>query len=96
LTSLLFRSTPRPSHRNVKLRQTVIDTKFTQSIAFNLERSYADSSAAVPIFIFLSPGVDVAASVEQLGRKLGMTAEQGKYVSVSLGQGQEPIAMNHQ
>ena len=37
----------------------------------------------------------MAASVEGLGRKLGFTADNGKYVSVSLGQGQEPIAMNH-
>lgn len=47
------------------------------------------------MFVFLSPGVDVAAAVESLGRKLGYTADTGKYVSVSLGQGQEPIAMNH-
>jgi dynein heavy chain, axonemal len=49
----------------------------------------------VPMFVFLSPGVDVAAAVEGLGRKLGYTADSGRYVSVSLGQGQEPIAMNH-
>ena len=49
----------------------------------------------MPMFVFLSPGVDVAAAVEGLGRKLGYTADAGKYVSVSLGQGQEPIAMNH-
>jgi hypothetical protein len=35
-----------------------------------------------------------AASVESLGAKLGFTADSGHYVSVSLGQGQEPIAMN--
>jgi dynein heavy chain, axonemal len=75
--------------------RTVIDAKFTQSVPFNLERSFADASAAVPMFVFLSPGVDVAASVEALGRKLGYTADNGKYSAVSLGQGQEPIAMNY-
>lgn len=49
----------------------------------------------MPIFVFLAPGVDVAASVEALGKKLGFTADAGKYASVSLGQGQEPIAMNN-
>lgn len=94
---LLFRAL-RPDRLTAAMStfvRTVIAAKFTQSVAYDLERSFADSSAAVPMFIFLSPGVDVAASVEGLGRKLGMTAEQGKYVSVSLGQGQEPIAMNH-
>ena len=66
-----------------------------QSVPFNLERSFADASPAVPMFVFLSPGVDVAASVEALGRKLGFTSDNGKLVSVSLGQGQEPIAMSH-
>ena len=52
-----------------------------------------DSSAGVPVFVYLSPGVDVAASVEALGRKRGFTADGGRYAAVSLGQGQEPIAM---
>ena len=30
------------------------------------------------MFVFLSPGVDVAAAVEGLGRKLGYTADAGK------------------
>ena len=47
-----------------------------------------DASPGTPIFVFLSPGVDVAGSVEALGRKLGFTQENGKYFSVSLGQGQ--------
>lgn len=34
-----------------------------------------------------------AASVESLGAKLGFTADSGRYISISLGQGQEPIAM---
>ena len=45
-----------------------------------------DSSPGTPIFVFLAPGVDLAAAVETLGRKLGFTAAAGKYTSVSLGQ----------
>jgi dynein heavy chain len=40
------------------------------------------------MFIFLSPGVDVAAAVEGLGAKMGFSSETGRYASVSLGQGQ--------
>ena len=53
-----------------------------------LATTLQDAGPDTPIFVFLSPGVDVAGSVEALGRKLGFTAENGKYFSVSLGQGQ--------
>ena len=53
-----------------------------------LHRAVQDASPGTPIFVFLSPGVDVAGSVEALGRRLGFTQENGKYFSVSLGQGQ--------
>ena len=66
---------------------------YVTSAAFDLEKAFADATPATPIFVFLSPGVDVAASVEALGRKLGISADKGTYAAVSLGQGQEPIAM---
>lgn len=45
-----------------------------------------DAGPGIPVFVFLSPGVDVAADVEALGRRLGFTAANGKYAVVSLGQ----------
>ena len=66
---------------------------YVTSAAFDLEKAFADATPATPIFVFLSPGVDVAASVEALGRMLGISADKGTYAAVSLGQGQEPIAM---
>lgn len=62
--------------------------EYVTSQPYNLERSFADARPGTPIFVFLSPGVDVAGSVEALGRKLGFTSEGGNYFSVSLGQGQ--------
>lgn len=47
-----------------------------------------DASPGTPMLVLLSPGVDVAGAVEALGCKLGYTQENGKYFSVSLGQGQ--------
>ena len=93
---LLFRALrpDRLTSAMARFVRTVIDAKFTQSVPFDLERSFEDAAPGVPVFVFLSPGVDVAASVEALGRKRGFTADNGKYVSVSLGQGQEPIAMS--
>jgi len=93
---LLFRAL-RPDRLTAAMAKfvtNVIGSRYVSSAAFDLERSFADASPATPMFIFLSPGVDVAAAVEGMGRKMGMTADVGKYASVSLGQGQEPIAMN--
>jgi len=93
---LLFRAL-RPDRLTAamgKFVTNVIGGRYVTSQPFDLERSFADASPATPMFIFLSPGVDVAAAVEGMGRKVGMTADVGKYASVSLGQGQEPIAMN--
>jgi len=46
----------------------------------------------VPIFFLLSPGVDPAADTRALGKTLGKTEDEGKFIGVSLGQGQEPVA----
>ncbi|KAL6747291.1 flagellar outer dynein arm heavy chain beta [Haematococcus lacustris] len=94
---LLFRALrpDRLTSAMTRFVQSMLGAKYVQSQPYDLERSYQDSSPAVPIFVFLSPGVDVAGSVEALGRKLNFTADAGKYASVSLGQGQEPIAMNN-
>lgn len=86
----------RPDRMTAAVRAYVSDAigpQYVQSYPFNLEASFADARPGTPIFIFLSPGVDAAAAVEGLGRKLGFTAEAGKYTAVSLGQGQEQPAM---
>lgn len=70
------------------LLQPPAGKEYVTSQPYNLERSFADARPGTPIFVFLSPGVDVAGSVEALGRKLGFTQEAGNYHSVSLGQGQ--------
>lgn len=40
-----------------------------------------DTKAGIPILVFLSPGVDLAASVESMGRKLGFTPDTGMILS---------------
>ena len=94
---LLFRAL-RPDRMSNALGTFVKNTlgeRYVTSDPFDLAAKFEDSAPGTPMFIFLSPGVDVAAAVEHLGRKLGYTADNGKYASVSLGQGQEPIAMNN-
>ena len=91
---LLFRAL-RPDRLSAAMRMfvaKVIGERYVVSQAYDLGRSMEDAAPHIPVFVFLSPGVDVAASVEALGAKMGMTAEAGKYATISLGQGQEEIA----
>jgi dynein heavy chain len=74
----------------------LIGEKYTISQSFDLEKSFKDSRPDVPIFFFLSPGVDVMATVEALHKKMCAADPEGAInnpiMSVSLGQGQEPVA----
>jgi dynein heavy chain, axonemal len=65
---------------------------FTASKNFDLELALQDAGPSTPVLIFVSPGVDAAASVEAAAKKKGLIAA-GNYASVSLGQGQEAPAM---
>ena len=58
------------------------------------ETSYEETGPATPVFFVLSPGVDPLKDVEALGKKLGLTVDNGNFHNVSLGQGQEIVAEN--
>ncbi|GBF97683.1 flagellar outer dynein arm heavy chain beta [Raphidocelis subcapitata] len=92
---LLFRAL-RPDRLTAAMKKfvtNVIGAKYVTGQPYDLARSLQDAGPGTPILALLSPGVDVAASVEALGARLGYTAEGGRYAAVALGQGQEPIAM---
>ena len=94
---LVFRAL-RPDRLTAAMSAFVSNTigkQFTESVPYDLARSYEDSAPGIPIFVFLSPGVDVAASVEKLGAGLGVSYENNNYAAVSLGQGQEPVAEHY-
>jgi len=48
---------------------------------------------ATPIFFVLFPGVDPTPEVERVGRKNGVTIAGGNFINISMGQGQEEIAI---
>ena len=58
---------------------------------FDLHAAYHDSTACTPLVFVLSPGVDVASEVLKLAGELGMNSAD-KFFSISLGQGQGPLA----
>jgi dynein heavy chain len=86
----------RPDRMMLAMREWVkaeIGAKYVDAIPFDLEVSFEDASPATPVFFLLSPGVDPVVAVEKLGktRDPPMCEADGSFVSVSLGQGQEPI-----
>jgi dynein heavy chain len=56
-----------------------------------LETSFEDSSSLVPLYFLLSPGADIASSIDRLAQKMGKV-KGVDYHNISLGQGQEVVA----
>lgn len=69
----------------------VLGPGYVASQTSTLEDSLKHASATVPILLFLSPGVDVACLVEQSAQSNGVI--EGEYVAISMGQGQESLAI---
>ena len=66
-----------------------IGSEFVNPSPFNLASAVAESTPATPLLFVLFPGVDPTRSVESLAGEHGLTAVNGGFVNISMGQGQE-------
>lgn len=62
--------------------------------SLNLEAAMLDAGPQKPVLMFITTGVDAASPVEELAKKKGRTVVNGGFASVSLGQGQENLALS--
>jgi dynein heavy chain, axonemal len=69
-----------------------LGSKYVKNRTVEFSKSFEEASPSTPIFFILSPGVNPLKDVEQLGKQLGYTEDNGNFHNVSLGQGQEVVA----
>ncbi|KAH9098913.1 hypothetical protein LEN26_016540 [Aphanomyces euteiches] len=70
---------------------TMLGQRFIEPQPFDLKAGYDDSTCATPLIFVLTPGADPMSELLKLAAELGFTK---KFVAISLGQGQGPLAEN--
>lgn len=93
---LLLLRALRPDRLSGALTQFVFENlgeAFIEQTPFDIFTTYAEMNPQTPIFFVLFPGVDPTPDVERVGKKNGVTIQQGTFINISMGQGQEDIAI---
>lgn len=66
--------------------------RFVSEEPNSLMNCFGESTSSTPILFILFPGSDPGAEIERLGADVGFTLANERYVSISMGQGQEAYA----
>ena len=63
-----------------------LGSKYVEKTSIPFEVSFQETGPGTPVYFVLSPGVDPLKDVEALGKKMGISTDNGKFHNVSLGQ----------
>jgi len=87
----------RPDRLGAALTQFIVDNcgqEYIEQSPFDMYQLYEESSAHTPFFFVLFPGTDPTPIVEAVAASVGCTEKNGMLMNISMGQGQELVAMN--
>ena len=93
LQRIIILNTFMPDKVIPEIREFIVDkigADFVDPPPFDLEACYEDSNSVTPLLFVLTPGADPMTELMKVAEKMGMTG--GKLFTISLGQGQGPIA----
>ena len=68
--------------------------RYIDAIPFDIFKTYNETEKYNPMFFVLFPGVDPTPLVVRIAETLGKNLENGKFINISMGQGQEQIAID--
>ena len=93
---LLLLRQMRPDRLTGAMRVWIASTmgrKYIDEEAFDIFGIYRESMPETALYFYLFPGADIVADLEPLMKAKGFTIENGKFVNISMGQGQEKVAV---
>ncbi|CAE7333776.1 ODA11, partial [Symbiodinium sp. CCMP2456] len=74
--------------------QANLGQEFVEQSPFDMSQVYEESTCLTPIFFVLFPGTDPTPVIEATAAELGLTQAAGSLHNISMGQGQENVAIN--
>jgi len=86
----------RPDRLNNALTEFVSENmgaRYVEQPPFNIVTVQEEMNSQTPVFFVLFPGVDPTPDVEKIGRLNGKTIADNTFINISMGQGQEEIAI---
>lgn len=66
--------------------------RYVEQPPFSIFETFQEMGPTTPVFFVLFPGVDPTPEVERVAATYDITSFNGKFINISMGQGQEEIA----